>query len=94
MARHLVSAPFIYAMFVPLVALDACVSIYQAVCFRLWRIERVRRSDHFRIDRHKLACLSGMQKLNCIYCSYANGALAFAADVVARTRAILVSHST
>ena len=33
--RHLVSAPFIYSMIVPLVFLDLFLFIYQAVCFRL-----------------------------------------------------------
>jgi hypothetical protein len=83
--RHLASAPFIYAMIVPLVLLDACVSIYQAICFRLWRIERSRRSEHLRIDRHKLSYLTALQKLNCVYCSYATGVLAFAVDIAART---------
>jgi hypothetical protein len=83
--RHFISAPFIYAMIVPLVLLDVSVSLYQAICCRMWRIERARRSDHVRIDRHKLRYLNGVQKLNCAYCGYANGVLAFAADVIART---------
>jgi hypothetical protein len=83
--RHLASAPFIYAMIVPLVLLDAGVSLYQAICFRLWRIERSRRGEHVRIDRYKLSYLTALQKLNCVYCSYANGVLAFAADIAART---------
>jgi hypothetical protein len=57
---------------VPLAFLDAAVSLYQAVCFRLWRLPRARRRDCFRIDRHKLAYLSPLQKLNCVYCGYAN----------------------
>jgi hypothetical protein len=83
--RHVISAPFIYAMVVPLVLLDVSVSLYQAICFRLWRIEHARRSDHVRIDRHKLSYLTGVQKLNCVFCGYANGVLAFAADITART---------
>ncbi len=38
-----------------------------------------------RIDRHKLAYLSPLQKLNCVYCGYANGVLGFAREVAART---------
>jgi hypothetical protein len=83
--RHFISAPFIYAMIVPLVLLDVSVALYQAICFRLWRIERARRRDHVCIDRHKLSFLTGLQKLNCAYCGYANGVLAFAADITART---------
>jgi len=40
--RNVVSAPVIYSMIVPLVLLDVSVTIYQAICFRLYRIPRVR----------------------------------------------------
>ena len=39
--RWLASAPFIYAMIIPIVFLDLTVSVYQAICFRLWKIPRV-----------------------------------------------------
>ena len=43
LARHLAGAPFIYGLAAPLALLDVCVSLYQAVCFRLWDVPRVRR---------------------------------------------------
>lgn len=84
-ARHLIAAPFIYVVLVPLALLDLAVSLYQSICFRLWRLPRAARGAYFRIDRHKLAYLGSLQKLNCVYCGYANGVLAFAAEVASRT---------
>jgi hypothetical protein len=83
--RRLLSVPVIYAMVLPLLLLDATMSLYQAVCFRLYGIERVRRRDYFAFDRHRLRYLDRVARLNCSYCSYANGVLAFAREVAART---------
>ncbi len=83
--RWLASAPFIYAMIIPIVFLDLTVSVYQAICFRLWKIPRVKRSEYVIIDRFRLAYLNGFQKLNCIYCGYANGVLAFSRMVAGET---------
>jgi hypothetical protein len=80
-----VTAPIIYAVIVPIVFLDVSVTAYQAVCFRVWRIARVKRSDYIALDRHQLAYLNVIQKLNCTYCAYANGVIAYVRDVAART---------
>jgi len=85
LARRLISIPFVYGLLVPIALLDAAVSGYQAVCFRLWRMPSVRRSEHLILDRHKLAYLNGPQKLNCLYCGYANGVLAYAQEIASRT---------
>ncbi|ARE38853.1 hypothetical protein RGUI_0712 [Rhodovulum sp. P5] len=81
----ILTAPFIYVLIVPLVLLDLTVMLYQAVCFPVYGIEKVRRADHIVIDRHQLAYLNGLQKLNCIYCGYANGLIAFVREIAART---------
>lgn len=80
-----VSAPFVYGMVFPIAFLDICLFIYQTVCFRLWKVARVRRGDYVVIDRHHLAYLNGIEKLNCVYCGYANGIFAFAQEIAART---------
>jgi hypothetical protein len=67
--------------------LDAALMVYQAICFRAYGIDRVNRSDHIILDRHRLHYLNGLQKLNCLYCSYANGLLALAVEIAARTEA-------
>ena len=52
--RNVISAPFIYAMIVPLALLDIFVTAYQAICFPLYRIPKVRRSSYVVLDRHHL----------------------------------------
>lgn len=86
-ARPLVvlTAPLIYALIVPLVLLDLSVVVYQTVCFPAYGVEKVRRRDYLVFDRHHLAYLNALEKLNCAYCSYANGLIAFVREVAART---------
>jgi len=79
------TAPLIYSLIVPLVFLDLAVMLYQAICFPAYGIGKVRRSDYLIFDRHHLAYLNALEKLNCAYCSYANGLIAFVREVGART---------
>jgi hypothetical protein len=81
----ILTAPAIYALIVPLVLLDLFVAIYQTVCFPVYGIPRVRRGDYLVFDRGQLAYLNAVEKLNCAYCSYANGVLAYVREVAART---------
>jgi hypothetical protein len=75
--RNLLSAPFIYAMFLPLLVADMAVTGYQWICFPLYGIPRVRRRDYFLFDRNSLAYLNIIEKFNCAYCSYATGLAAY-----------------
>jgi hypothetical protein len=79
------TAPVIYAMLIPLALLDASVSLYQAICFRVYRIDRVKRSDFLAWDRERLAYLNIIEAVNCAYCSYGNGVIAYAREIVSRT---------
>lgn len=81
----ILTAPFIYICFVPFVLLDLFVSVYQAVCFPVYGIPKARRRDYMAIDRNKLRYLNALEGLNCMYCSYANGLLAFVVEVAGRT---------
>jgi len=83
--RNVVSAPFIYLMIVPFALLDLFVSTYQAVCFPLYRIARVRRSDYIVVDRHQLPYLNVLEKLNCVYCGYVNGLVRYTSEIASRT---------
>ncbi len=83
--RNLATAPLIYAMIVPLLLLDASVTLYQWLCFPLYRIPRVKRRDYLIFDHHNLAYLNLVEKINCTYCSYGNGLLSYIKEVVART---------
>ena len=81
----LLTAPVIYAMIVPLAFLDLCVTIYQWICFSAWGVPKAKRADYVVIDRQYLAYLNAIEKLNCIYCGYGNGVIAFAHEVASRT---------
>ncbi len=81
----MLTAPVIYSVIIPFALLDLFVTLYQAICFPAYGIARVRRRDHVVIDRHHLGYLNLIQKLNCLYCGYGNGVLAYAREVAART---------
>lgn len=86
-ARFLVilSVPLIYACAIPFVFLDLFVTIYQAVCFPIYGVPKVRRRDYLVFDRGRLAYLNAIEKVGCVYCSYANGLLAYVAEIAGRT---------
>ena len=81
----ILTAPAIYALIIPLLLLDLFVAVYQAACFPVYGIPRVARSDYLVFDRGRLAYLNAVEKLNCAYCSYANGLLAYVREVASRT---------
>jgi hypothetical protein len=83
--NHLASMPFIYGLIPSLLLLHVFLEIYHQVSFRLYHLPLVNRSSYIRIDRHKLSYLTPIQKLNCLYCSYANGLLRYAAQIAAET---------
>jgi len=83
--RHVLIVPFIYPVLLPMLLLDAFVTLYQWVCFPLYRIPRVKRSDYFVFDRTHLAYLNVLEKINCAYCSYGNGLAAYLREVVGLT---------
>lgn len=79
------TAPVIYAMILPFALLDLFVTVYQAICFPVYGIAKVRRRDHIVLDRHRLAYLNGLQKLNCLYCGYCNGLVSYVREIAGRT---------
>lgn len=91
-ARPLVilTTPFIYLLIIPIMLLDACVMLYQAICFPVYGIPKVPRGGFFVFDRAHLAYLNAIEKLNCAYCTYANGVFAYVREIASRTRGILV----
>lgn len=83
--RNIITLPVIYSMAVPLVFFDLCVTLYQAICFPIYGIPKVRHSDYIAIDHQHLAYLNAIEKFHCVYCSYANGMIAYAREIAART---------
>jgi hypothetical protein len=82
---NVITAPIIYCMIIPMLLLDLTVTLYQACCFPIYRIAKVRRSEYIVFDRHHLGYLNFYERLHCEYCAYANGLLAYAVEIVART---------
>lgn len=80
-----ITAPVIYSMLLPLVLLDIWISVYQAICFRAYGIARAERRDYIAFDRGRLAYLNWVEALNCAYCAYANGVIAYAREIGSRT---------
>lgn len=81
----LITAPVIYAPLLAFLLLDALVTTYQRVCFPTYGIPRVRRHDYLIFDRYQLAYLNAIERINCLYCSYANGLLAYVREIASRT---------
>lgn len=81
----ILTAPFIYMCVIPFALLDFFVTMYQMVCFPVYKIAKVKRGDYIVMDRQHLAYLNGIQKLNCLYCGYGNGVVAYVGEVSART---------
>ena len=63
---NLLTAPIIYSLIAPIALLDLWITLYQALCFPLYGIARVRRSTYIVIDRHHLAYLNAIEKVNCV----------------------------
>ncbi len=82
---NILSAPVIWAVLFPTIMLDISVSLYQAICFPIYKIPKVKRHDYIVFDRHYLSYLNIIEKLNCAYCSYFNGLIAYAQEIAART---------
>ena len=83
--KHVLSAPFIYGFIIPAVIFDMGITTFQAVCFRLYGVELVQRSNYIVVDRHRLAYLNIIEKINCLYCEYVNGLIAYAREIASRT---------
>jgi hypothetical protein len=60
-------APVIYSLIIPMVLLDLGVMAYQAICFPVYRIPKVRRRDYLVFDRHHLAYLNAIEKVGCAW---------------------------
>jgi hypothetical protein len=83
--QNLITGPIIYGMAVPMLLLDTLVTVYQWVCFPIYGITKVRRSDYIVFDRHHLGYLNFIEKFHCTYCEYGNGLMAYMVEILART---------
>jgi len=81
----ILSMPFIYVMIIPIGILDIFLILYQNICFRIYKIPLVKRKKYMVYDRQVLDYLNRLQKINCLYCSYSNGVIAFWTEISGRT---------
>jgi hypothetical protein len=82
---NIMTAPIIWFCIIPAIFMDLVVSIYQATCFRVYGIPKVNRNDYIVMDRQSLAYLNPIEKMNCVYCGYFNGLIAYVQEIAART---------
>jgi len=83
--KHILSAPFVWICIIPSLLMDVTISLYQAVCFPIYGIPKVKRRDYIVYDRQYLHYLNLIEKINCGYCSYVNGLIAYLQEIAART---------
>ena len=83
--QNLITGPIIYGMIFPLLILDIFVSFYQATCFPIYGVTKVRRSDYIVLDRQHLDYLNFIEKFHCTYCAYGAGLTAYICEIVSRT---------
>jgi hypothetical protein len=81
----LATAPMIWLCAIPILLTDLIGTLYQAICFPIYGIPKVRRGDYLAFDRHRLNYLNFFEKLNCEYCAYVNGILAYFTEIAGRT---------
>lgn len=81
----LLSMPIIYGFSVILFIFHLALEIYHQICFRLFNIPLVKSQEYFIFDRQKLPYLNIFEKLNCIYCSYANNLMRYSTEIIGRT---------
>jgi hypothetical protein len=82
---NILTAPIIWALLIPAILMDLSISIYQAICFPVYGIPKVRRQEYIILDRRYLSYLNIIEKFNCVYCGYFNGVIAYVQEISART---------
>jgi hypothetical protein len=81
----LLTSPVIWLCAAPIALADLVGTLYQAICFPIYGIPKVRRSEFLAFDRHYLTYLNFFEKVNCEYCAYVNGILCYFTEIAART---------
>jgi hypothetical protein len=82
---NILTVPIIWFCIIPAVFLDMVASIFQFICFKVYKIPNVKRNDYIVIDRQSLSYLNPIEKINCVYCGYFTGVIAYIQEIAART---------
>jgi hypothetical protein len=84
--KHIIIILVVSTGIVPIIITDIWAEIYHRICFPLYGIPYLKRKDYIRIiDRAKLQYLNPIQKIYCMYCGYANGAIRYWARMGSET---------
>ncbi len=83
--KHILSTPIVWVVLIPTLFLDISVTLFQAICFPIYGIPKVNRTEYIVFDRQYLNYLNIIEKMNCAYCSYFNGVIAYIQEIAART---------
>lgn len=60
--KHILSTPFIWICIFSVVLMDITISLYQAICFPIYGIQKVKRQDYIVFDRQYLNYLYIIEK--------------------------------
>ena len=83
---HLFTFPFIWTPLFFAILIDISMEIYHHICFPIYGLKKIDRSQYIQItDRAKLDYLSPLDKINCMYCGYANGLFPYLAQICKST---------
>ncbi|MFA6407189.1 MAG: hypothetical protein WCV80_00595 [Candidatus Paceibacterota bacterium] len=84
--KNIIVIPVISFLVIPIAILDVCVEFYHRICFPLCKLAYIKRKTHIKIiDRGRLPYLTFWQKLYCMYCGYANGAIRYWMEIASIT---------
>ncbi|MFA5831409.1 MAG: hypothetical protein WC878_06265 [Candidatus Paceibacterota bacterium] len=78
------TSPIIYSGIIFILLLDVCMTLCQYACFWAFNIPVLPRTGYFVFERMYLSFLNAIQKVNCGYCSYGNGLMAYDSAILAR----------
>ncbi len=82
---NILTVPVIWSCLLPALFMDLVISFYQMICFPVYSIPKVKRSDYIIIDRQYLSYLNLIEKINCCFCGYFNGLIGYVQEIAART---------
>jgi hypothetical protein len=79
---NILAAISCYICIFPLVLVDFFLWQFQNIYFKVYEIPLIDRKKYVVLDRYNLKKLTLWQKINCLYCEYANGVVGFSKAVV------------
>lgn len=83
---HWFSLPFIWVPLPFFILSDIILEIYHHICFPIYGLEKVKRSEYLQIiDHTKLKYLLLREKIGCMWCGDVNGLLLYQKEIPGRT---------